>query len=141
MTAVAPTSAARLAAQRNALHTILPTSVEADLLRAILWEGPDGGEAWVRLREQLGGIASGIDRLAPAQRGLLPLLHLASHRPGLALAARDVTYLSAAYLREELRGNAYRRILGALLDALSAAGFPRSSSRAARSPTPSTPTR
>ena len=79
-------------------------------------------EAWERLRARLGGLATGIDRLEPAQKGLLPLLHVAAIRDGIVLGSGDATYLRAAHLREELRGNAYRRILTTLLAGLAGPG-------------------
>lgn len=123
MTDLGAREVARQEAQRAALRAILPNEAETELLRAILWSGRPAHEAWHRLLARLGGLAVGFDRLDPAQKGLLPLLHLAATRGGIVLCAEDVTYLRAAHLREELRGNAYRRILDALLDTLAAAGI------------------
>lgn len=116
--------AARRAAQRNALGVIVPAGVEVDLLRAILWTGPEGQEVWGRLRAQIGDFARGVQRLHPAQKGLLPLLHLALERSPGECGRDDATYLRAAYFREELRGHAYRRILLDLLDTLARADVP-----------------
>ena len=122
MTGSGAREAARRAAQRAALRAILPNEVETELLRAILWSGRRGREAWERLQARLGGLATGIDRLEPAQKGLLPLLHVAAIRDGIVLGSGDATYLRAAHLREELRGNAYRRILTTLLAGLAGPG-------------------
>ena len=115
--------AARQEAQRAALRAILPNEAETELLRAILWSGPPAREAWHRLQSTLGSLATGFDRLDPAQKGLLPLLHVAATREGIALGVGDATYLRAAHLREELRGIAYRRILDPLLATLAEAGI------------------
>ncbi|MGD9509364.1 MAG: nucleotidyltransferase family protein [Geminicoccaceae bacterium] len=123
MTGSSAREAARRTAQRAALRAILPNKAETELLRAILWSGQRGREAWEGLRTRLGGLAAGIDRLEPAQRGLLPLLHVAALRNGIVLGSEDATYLRAAHLREELRGHAYRRIQSALLEILAEAGL------------------
>lgn len=124
MTRTDPARVARRAVLRSALDVIVPDAIEADLLRAILWTGVEGQEAWHRVRAQTGEAAFVVQRLQPAQKALLPLLHLASQRNRIALPRHDATYLHTAYFREELRGHAYRRILNDVLSALADAHVP-----------------
>lgn len=108
-------------AQRDALRVILPTELERDLLRAVLWQGAAGRDAWRRWHERVGDPALAFERQHAGLKGLVPLLHVAVGRNGVDVPPTFATYLRAAYFREELRGNAYRRILGRVLAAFAAA--------------------
>jgi hypothetical protein len=110
------------AARRRAIATLLPSAVETDLLRAMLWGGDAGVEAWRRWSAAVGGALKGSEQMTPLVKGLLPLLHARLKANGVALDPELATYLRAAYFREELRGQTYRGILVALLNVLGEAG-------------------
>jgi hypothetical protein len=106
---------------RQALAAVLPSVPETDLVRSVLWEGEAGREAWRRWRERVGDPLPAFERLHAGLKGLAPLLHVAVQRNQLEIPPAFGSYLRAAYFREELRGNAYRRILSSVLRALAAA--------------------
>ena len=98
-------------ALRVVLGVILPDAAETNLLRAILHDGDDARRAW---REWCDAVGSPLDAFKGerlGQKSLLPLLHVSVERNSLDVAAAVASWLRAAYFREELRGNAYRRIL------------------------------
>ena len=112
---------ARRRALRDALQVVLPTALETDLLRVVLWQGEPGSEAWRRWRERAGDPLLAFERLHAGLKGLAPLLYVAARRNRLEIPQAFGSYLRAAYFREELRGNAYRRILSDVLRGLAAA--------------------
>lgn len=103
---------------RSAVRVILPTETETGLLRAILHSGEVGRRAWQQWHRRVENPLTAFERIHPDQKGLVPLLHLAADRNGVKVDASFSSFLRAAYFREELRGNAYRRILRETLDAL-----------------------
>lgn len=108
----------------SALGVILPTDTETELLRAILYSGQKGREAWQTWRKRAGDPKMAFERTHSAQRGLTPLLHRAVIRNAISVEPTVSSFLRAAYFREELRSNAYRRILKETLAALTADGPP-----------------
>jgi len=103
---------------RRALGVILPTETETDLLRAILHSGDEGRRAWQQWHRRVENPLTAFERIHSQQKGLVPLLHLAAVRNGVQVDPTFATFLRAAYFREELRGNTYRRILRETLEAL-----------------------
>jgi hypothetical protein len=106
----------------SAVRVILPTETETELLRAILHSGEEGRRAWQDWRRRAGDPLTAFERMDSGQKGLIPLLHLAVIRNAVNLDSAVASFLRAAYFREELRGNAYRRILRETLAALAADG-------------------
>src|SRR5688500_14717597 len=103
---------------RSALGVMLPTETETDLLRAILHSGDEGRRAWQQWHRRVENPLTAFDRIHSEQKGLVPLLHLSADRNGVEVDSTFASFLRAAYFREELRGNAYRRILRKTLEAL-----------------------
>jgi hypothetical protein len=114
---------ARRRAQREALGVVLPEALERDLLRVALWEGEAGRAAYRHWQQRAGDPVLAFERTHAALKGLVPLLHVAARRNRLAVAPAFATYLRAAYFREELRGNAYCRILDEVLRRFAASGL------------------
>ena len=106
----------------NALRVILPTEAETELLRAILYSGDEGQNAWHDWRRRIGDPIEAFRDTHREQKGLIPLLHVATVRNEVELDSRVGGFLRAAYFREQLRGNAYRRILRETLTAIAADG-------------------
>jgi hypothetical protein len=104
---------------------MLPSEEQTLLLRSALW--PAGGAREALLAWQARGPRPAA-RLARDHDGgkLLAPLICARVRDDQAggLEARLLTYLRTALVREELRGGAYREILGELLGVLARAGPP-----------------
>jgi hypothetical protein len=107
---------------RSALRIILPTETETELLRAILHSGEEGRRAWQDWCRRAGNPLTAFERMHSAQKGLIPLVHLAVIRNAVNIESAVASFLRAAHFREELRGNAYRRILRETLVALGANG-------------------
>lgn len=107
---------------RSALHIILPTESETELLRAILLSGEEGRRAWQDWCRRVGNPLTAFERMHSEQKGLVPLLHLAVVRNAVNIDSAVASFLRAARFREELRGNAYRRILRETLAALAVDG-------------------
>jgi hypothetical protein len=103
---------------RSALRVLLPTEAETDLLRAILLSGDEGRKAWQQWQRRVENPLTAFERIHADQKGLVPLLHVAADRNGVKVDSAFASFLRAAYFREELRGNAYRRILRETLEAL-----------------------
>ena len=115
-------SEATHAARRRALDVVLPNAEETLLLRALLWTGSDGSEAWREWRDEVGVPSRQGAGLPDNVKALLPLLHCALRNRGGEVDGGFASYARAAYVREELRGQAYRRILAELLDTAGTAG-------------------
>jgi hypothetical protein len=99
----------------DVLSLLLPTAEETDLLRVCLYEDQP---AWLRSRAD-----NVFARVGPSQKCLLPLLAHAARRGDVA-DARLRSQLRAALVSEELRHDAYGRVLHAVLDGLAAARIP-----------------
>jgi hypothetical protein len=108
---------------RAALGVMLPNEVETELLRACLYPGEAADRAWRAWLSRVGDPATWFERERTGIKGLVPLVHVNLTRNQVGIAPTFNTYLRAAYFREELRGNAYRRILDELLDALGQVGL------------------
>ncbi len=107
---------------RRSLGVILPSEVETRLLRCLLYSGDDGRRAWLDWLAVVGDPRTAFTGERLGQKSLLPLLHAAAERNALELEAPIARWLRATYLREQLRGNAYRRILGETVAAVGAMG-------------------
>lgn len=107
---------------RRALGVILPSDVETRLLRCLLYRGDDGRRAWLDWRNAVGNPMTAFTGERLGQKSLLPLLHAAAERNAIELEPPVARWLRATYLREQLRGNAYRRILGETVAAVGATG-------------------
>lgn len=103
---------------RRALGVILPTDAETQFLRCVLHDGEAGRRAWDDWRHIVGNPMTAFRGERLGQKSLLPLLHVAIARNELDPPPVVARWLSAAYLREQLRGNAYRRILDETLAAI-----------------------
>lgn len=103
-------------AVRDALGVMLPTSAQTALLRAVLYRGEEGRRAW---EDWLRCVVTPREAIGDEQKGLLPLLYVAAARNRVEPDPEVASWLRAAYFREELRGNGYRRILAETLAALS----------------------
>lgn len=109
---------------QSALRVMLPTDSDTDLLRAILHSGEAGRSAWDQWQSRVGNPLTAFQRIHSGQKGLVPLLHLAVIRNEVKVEPAFASFLRAAYFREELRSNAYRRILRETLAKLSENGSP-----------------
>lgn len=121
MSGARPSEALRRTLRRS-LDVILPSDVETRLLRCLLYSGDDGRRAWLDWRTVVGDPMTAFTGERLGQKSLLPLLHAASERNALELEAPVARWLRATCLREQLRGNAYRRILGEAVAAVGAMG-------------------
>lgn len=97
------------------LSIILPDQEQTLLLRACLLPGEAGREAWTEWRERVGNpvemLRGGNERL----KALLPLIFFALRNNGVVVEEELHACLRAAALREQLRINAYRRILSQVI--------------------------
>ncbi|MDN5939303.1 MAG: nucleotidyltransferase family protein, partial [Salinisphaera sp.] len=109
---------------RQALSVLLPTDADTHLLRAILYSGDAGRQAWRHWQHRAGDPLVAFERLPCEQKGLLPMLHRSVARNGVEVEADVASFLRAADFREELRGNAYRRVLRQTARALAVGATP-----------------
>lgn len=115
--------AGRVPPPLDLLVGVLPGAEQTDFLLACLAPAPEALAAWRRWRarhvptEWLAGRNEGL-------RGLSALLASSLVAAGAPLDDRDAAWLRAALLHEELRGRAYRAILGDVLAELATAGVP-----------------
>ncbi|MGH7808186.1 MAG: nucleotidyltransferase family protein, partial [Thermodesulfobacteriota bacterium] len=97
------------------LSVILPTPEQTLLLRACLWPGEPGRQAWVEwcdhVRDPISLLREGNETL----KGLLLVIFAALRDKGIVVEESLQTCLHTAALREELRINTYRRILSQVL--------------------------
>ena len=107
---------------RRSLDVILPSDAETSLLRCLLYTGDEGRRAWSAWCATVGNPMMAFKGERLGQKSLLPLLHAAVERNSLPVEASAASWLRAAYFREQLRGNAYRRILEETVTTLCAAG-------------------
>ena len=107
---------------RRSLDVILPSDTETSLLRCLLYTGDEGRRAWSAWCAAAGNPMMAFKGERLGQKSLLPLLHTAVEHNSLPVEAPVASWLRAAYFREQLRGNAYRRILDETVTALCAAG-------------------
>jgi hypothetical protein len=121
MNGTAPRDALRRTLRRS-LGVILPSDAETSLLRCLLLSGDEGRRAWLAWCAIVGNPLTAFRGERLGQKSLLPLLHTAVERNSLTVAAAVASWLRAAYFREQLRGNAYRRILDETVTALGVAG-------------------
>jgi len=118
-----PPTALRLTL-RGALGVILPSVAETCLLRSALYSGEEGRQAWRDWQRHVVNPLTAFAGERSGQKSLLPLLHAAVVRNSVEVEAAVGSWLRATYFREELRGNAYRRILRETLSTLSGTGRP-----------------
>lgn len=106
----------------NTLSVILPTPHQTAFLRACLWTGEKGCDAWAKWKsgESNHKQAFKTDALYIE---LLPLLHHALEKNKADVNETLLSYLKTSYFHEELRSQTYRRILKETVSTLTAAGI------------------
>jgi Uncharacterised nucleotidyltransferase len=108
----------------DTLSVILPTARQTRILRACLYSGEAGRRAWRAWRADLGDSVRGEDADERVLRRLRPMLYGALRRNGPTVAKALEASLRMAYVREELRMEAYRRICAQILSTLAETGIP-----------------
>ena len=98
----------------EALSLLLPTPEETLLLRVCLWTDEIACDAWRQWHNPANGSGKALLE-NPTVRKLRPLLFKAVQSYKLDVDKEALTYLRTAYLKEELRSGAYRRICGEVL--------------------------
>jgi hypothetical protein len=105
----------------NALTVILPTEEQTWLLRACLWSGKQGEQAWAKWSESIGDPAGFLREDKDGVKGLLPLLFHSLQNKDVSIDKEFHTYLRTAYLRDQLRSKVYSEICRNLTSSLNAA--------------------
>ena len=108
----------------GALSFILPTTEQTYLLRACLWPGESGRQAWARWQGHVSDPLGFLRQDDEGFKNLLPLLSVSLSDNGAAVDSAFQTCLRTAYLRDELRSKSYRRICRDVLGAFTAADIP-----------------
>ncbi len=103
---------------------MLPTAEGHWLLCACLRSGSAGRAAWESWRTHVGDPMRALGAARAEAMRLQPLLSAALRRNGVDVDRPLQTLLRVAYLREELRFRAYRRIRRDVLSALAEQGVP-----------------
>lgn len=106
----------------DTLSVILPAPEQTWLLRACLYSGELGRQAWEAWRERVGDLKATLGKDKGSFKALAPLLLMALRRNSVGVDSSLLTYLRTAYLREDLRSKIYHRILRSVLSALTAGG-------------------
>jgi hypothetical protein len=106
----------------DALSIILPSPEQTWLLRACLYSGESGRQAWEVYQRLVTDPKKALKNPRLGGKTLAPLLLTALRNNGVVVDSSILPYLRIAYLREELRSNTYRSILGEALSALSCNG-------------------
>ncbi|MGD2069079.1 MAG: nucleotidyltransferase family protein [Gemmatimonadota bacterium] len=107
-----------------ALSRILPGREETWLLRSVLHRGPAAHEAWRAFASSVGDLPSLFRTDTGGRKRLSPLLLASVRENELPADPGLLTILRTAWLREELRLEAFRGIARGALDALRAARVP-----------------
>jgi Uncharacterised nucleotidyltransferase len=116
--------AARPPLLADTLSVILPTARQTRILRACLYSGEAGRRAWQAWRADMGDSVRGEDADERVLRRLRPMLYGALRRNEPTATKALAASLRTAYVREELRMEAYRRICARVLSTLAEAGIP-----------------
>ena len=103
---------------------MLPGPEETQLLRACLWSGESGAEAWRKWSSKIADPTAFLRQEKDGIKGLLPLLFDTLQANGVIVESEFRTYLRTAYLRDELRSRSYRRICRGVIDAFADARVP-----------------
>lgn len=109
---------------RWALSRPLPGREESWLLRAILHRGDTAVEAWRRFSSSVEDLPALFRTDTGGRKRLSPLLLRSVRENGLSADPGLLTILRTAWLREELRADAYHAIAGELYGTLQSAGVP-----------------
>lgn len=124
MTASTTSNAAARATLDAALHSLLPGDAETWLLRTCLWSGGDGRGAWREFQAREQDLPALFRMDTGGLKRLGPLLAAALSRNDAEAPPELLTVLRTAWVREELRAEAYQGILGEVVGALNAAAVP-----------------
>ena len=106
------------------LSAILPTPEETELLRACLWPGEAGAEAWRKWSREIADPAAFLRQEKEGIKGLLPLLFDTLQTNGVVVEGEFRTYLRTAYLRDQLRSRTYSQICRDVINTFAGAGIP-----------------
>jgi len=106
------------------LSTVLPSPEQTQLLRACLWSGEPGAQAWREWSREIADPAGFLRQEKDGVKGLLPLLFDSLQVYDVFVEGEFRTYLGTAYLRDELRSRTYGRISRDVITALTSAGIP-----------------
>ena len=104
------------------LSCLLPTETQTWLLQACLWSDEPGRRAWARWQKSISDPLAFLKQENEGVKGLLPLLYVALRDNHAAVDAAFQTRLRTAYMRDELRNTAYRRVCQQVLSCLTATG-------------------
>jgi hypothetical protein len=107
----------------SALSALLPTPTETLFLRACLQSGAPARTAWEEWSRRVEDPLDALRADGGSLRTLLPLLLDGLRRNAVPADPALLTHLRSAFLREELRSRAYRRICGGALSALAEQGI------------------
>ncbi len=111
-------------ALRGPLSTVLPSLAQTQLLRACLWCGEAGAQAWRKWSREIADPAGFLRREKDGVKGLLPLLFDSLQTNDVFVERKFRTYLRTAYLRDELRSRTYGRICHDVTTTFTSAGIP-----------------
>lgn len=107
----------------DVLSVILPTPDQTALLRACLWTGEAGREAWTRWQNSVTNLKQAFKENG-LTRELLPLLYRTLEQNQAEVDKSFLPYFRIAYVHEELRSRAYCRIFKETVLILAASGIP-----------------
>ena len=107
-----------------ALSRILPGQEETWLLRALLHRGPEAREAWDAFSSRIPDLPSLFRTDTGGRKRLSPLLLASIRENDIPADPALLTVLKTAYLREDLRVDAYRNIALSALSRLQGAEVP-----------------
>src|SRR5512132_2964608 len=106
------------------LSVMAPTPEQTNLLRACLWSGEPGAQAWREWSRPIADPAAFLRADTDRIEGLLALLFDSLQAKGVIGEGEFYTYLRTAYLRDELRSRTYSRICRDVIRTLTSGGIP-----------------
>jgi len=106
------------------LSMVLPTEEQTWLLRACLYTGEFGRQAWTSWLDHILDPLEFLNQETQAIRSLMPFLFRALHRNHVELDKALLTFLRTAQVREEVRNQTYRGICKTVLSSFSKKEIP-----------------